>query len=87
MANILCVPPGCSEYPAGVREIDGVPIVDVVSTAVRTAEVLVSMKRAGVPWISRKRTYRQPSRERIARVEAEFPYHGGGSWHHGDPPP
>lgn len=82
MANILCVPPGCSEFPQGVKEVEGAPIVDVVSTAVRMAEVLVSMKRAGVPWISRKRTFRRPPQELIEKVAGQFPYHGGGSWHY-----
>jgi len=80
MANALCVTPGCDEYPQGVTEVDGVPILDVVSSSVRMAEVLVSMKRAGVPWISRKRTYNQPPEDVVRLVEAQFPYHGSGSW-------
>ena len=62
--------------------MDGVPIVDVVSTSVKMAEVLVSLKRAGIPWISRKKTYRQPPEETARAVEALFPYHGSGSWHY-----
>ena len=80
LANTLCVTPGCDEYPQGVTEVDGVPILDVVSTSVRMAEVLVSMKRAGIPWISRKQTYSRPPEEIVRIVEAQFPYHGSGSW-------
>ena len=82
LANILCVTPGCDEYPQGVKEVDDVPILDVVSTSVRMAEVLVSMKRAGIPWISRKRSFSQPPEEITKTVEAIFPYHGSGSWHY-----
>ena len=82
LANILCVTPGCDEYPQGVKEVDDVPILDVVSTSVRMAEVLVSMKRAGIPWISRKRSYSMPPEEITKTVEALFPYHGSGSWHY-----
>jgi len=80
LANILCVTPGCDEYPQGIKEVEGVPILDVVSTSVRMAEVLVSMKRAGLPWISRKRSYSMPPDEIAGTVEAQFPYHGSGSW-------
>ena len=62
--------------------MDGVPIVDVVSNSVKMAEVLVSLKRAGIPWISRKKTYFQPPEEIAKTVEALFPYHGSGSWHY-----
>jgi len=63
-----------------MKEVEGVPILDVVSTSVRMAEVLVSMKRAGLPWISRKRSYSKPPDEITGTVEAQFPYHGSGSW-------
>lgn len=82
LANILCVAPGCEEFPHGVTEVDGVPIFDVISAAVRMAEVLVSMKRAGIPWISRKRTFKQPSEDVVRAAAANFPYHGSGSWHY-----
>ena len=47
--------PGCEqEYPNGLKEIDGVPVINVAAYAVKFAETLAAMKKAGVPWISRK---------------------------------
>ena len=82
MANLLCVPQGCDEYPQGIKEVDGVPVLDVLSTAVRMAEVLVSMKKAGVPWISRHRTFGRPDQATLRDFMSDFPYHGSGSWHY-----
>ncbi|MFH1091428.1 MAG: hypothetical protein V1742_07650 [Pseudomonadota bacterium] len=82
LANLLCVTPGCDEYPQGLTEVDGVPILDVVSTSVRMAEVLVSMKRAGIPWISRHRTFGRPDEDTVNAAMSKFIYHGSGSWHY-----
>jgi len=82
LANTLCVAPGCSEYPQGLTEFDGVPILDLVSTSVRMAEVMISLKRAGLPWISRKRSLSRPPDEIVRLVEARFPYHGSGSFYY-----
>ncbi|MBW1645559.1 MAG: hypothetical protein JRJ56_04410 [Deltaproteobacteria bacterium] len=72
--------PGCSEdYPQGLFEVDGVPVVDVISTGVRLCEVLGSMRQAGIPWISRVATYSSPPANLLAAVETIFPYHGAGS--------
>lgn len=71
--------PGCEEkYPNGLYEVDGVPLVDVISTAVRMAEVLASMKNAGIPWISRAGAFNTPPEALIAETEEFFPYHGSG---------
>jgi hypothetical protein len=73
--------PGCEEeYPNGFTEVDGVPVVDVISSGVRLAEVLVSFKRAGLSWISRKGIYRRPEEEMSRNNLEDFPYHGSGSW-------
>ncbi|MBN2025961.1 MAG: hypothetical protein JW854_04305 [Actinobacteria bacterium] len=75
--------PGCEdEYPNGVTEIDGVPVVDVISAGVRLAEVLVSFKRAGLSWISRAADYRRPSAVEFENCNEDFPYSGSGSWHY-----
>jgi hypothetical protein len=47
----------------GLRLIDGVPIVDSVMAAVKFVEILVDMKNAEQPWISRKLLYHTPSRD------------------------
>jgi allantoin racemase len=81
-ADILI--PGCSlispamrltpgaeqDYPQGVTEIDGVPIADVLGDTITLAEALVSLKRAGSSWISRKLLYPQPTAEakRLAKA-------------------
>lgn len=75
--------PGCEdEYPDGFTEVDGVPIVDVISAGVRLAEVLVSFRRAGLSWISRIGGYRRPDEELFELNLEDFPYHGSGSWHY-----
>jgi hypothetical protein len=75
--------PGCEdEYPGGLTEVDGVPVVDVISAGVRIAEVLASFKKAGLSWISRSAGYRRPGVEMSELNLEDFPYHGSGSWHY-----
>lgn len=47
------------EYPHGVTDVDGVPIMDVLGVTVKLAEMLVTLKQAGSTWISRKGLYVQ----------------------------
>jgi hypothetical protein len=42
-------------------EVDGVPIVDVLACGIKMAETLVTLKKSGTSWISRKNMYAQPS--------------------------
>ena len=79
MGPTLSIAPGCEEYPKGYTEVEGVPIVDMISSAVRMAEVMVSFKEAGLPWISRAGRYKRPSEEFLKAIEEDFPYHGSGS--------
>ena len=75
--------PGCEdEYPNGLTEVDGVPVVDVISAGVRLAEVLVSFKQAGLSWISRAADYRRPGAKDFENCMEDFPYSGSGSWHY-----
>lgn len=63
--------PGAEEdYPDGVTEIDGVPVADILGDTITLAEALVSLKRAGSSWISRKLLYPRPTAEakRLARA-------------------
>ncbi len=79
MSPVVHMAPGCeTEYPNGLYEVDGIPVVDVMSTAVRMAEVLASMKAMGIPWISRACTFNTPPEELLAETESLFPYHGSG---------
>ena len=69
--------PGAEEdYPHGVTEIDGVPIADVLGDTITMAEALVSLKRAGSSWISRKLLYPRPTAE--AKQLAKVVTDGGG---------
>jgi allantoin racemase len=70
--------PGCPELPDGLSELDGVPIVDSVSAAVKLAEMLVEFKMAGIPWISRKGAYSQPAEEITAEAIRKMGYEFGG---------
>ena len=45
IAPCLRFAPGCqAEYPNGVTEVDGVPIVDIYGATIKTAETLVALK-------------------------------------------
>ena len=60
MSPALRLAPGAEkEYPDGVTEVDGVPIADVISDAIKLAETLASLKKAGSSWISRKCLFAQ----------------------------
>ena len=48
------------QYPNGVTEVDGVPIIDIEACAVKMVEAQVSLKKAGSSWVSRYRTFSQP---------------------------
>lgn len=62
MAAALRTAPGCEkEYPNGVTEVDGVPVMDVLGVTLKMTEMLVRLKKAGSPWISRKGIYRLPT--------------------------
>jgi len=55
LSPALRLAPGAeAEYPAGLTEIDGVPVMDVMGAALKMAETMVVLKKAGSPWISRK---------------------------------
>lgn len=63
MSPTMRLTPGAEDlYPGGLTSVDGVPVVDVLSVTVKTAETMVSLYRAGSGWISRKCLYAQPPR-------------------------
>lgn len=62
MAPALRVAPKCENiYPNGFTEVDGVPILDVLGVGIKYAEMMVDLKRAGSPWISRSGFYELPT--------------------------
>jgi allantoin racemase len=77
----LRLAPGAEEeYPNGLTEVDGVPVMDVFAAAIKMAETLVSLKKAGSSWISRKGLYAQatPRAREFGRMVLE--YDGPGFW-------
>ena len=80
---VLAVAPGCErDYPHGLREVDGVPVMNVSALTVKLAEVFVAMDKAGLPWISRKLYYASAEGDSQA-LEAGAPlleYQGPGFW-------
>jgi allantoin racemase len=60
MSPALRLAPGAEkEYPNGLTEVDGVPVMDVLGATVKMAETLVSLKQSGSSWISRKASIAQ----------------------------
>jgi Asp/Glu/hydantoin racemase len=50
-----------------IRQVEGVPIIDPMQTALKFAEMMVDFKAAGMPVISRKGIYLKASREEIEK--------------------
>lgn len=66
MAPALRVAPKCEdEYPNGLTEVDGAPIMDVLGVGLKYAEMMVDLKQAGSPWISRRGNYALPTQAMI----------------------
>jgi Asp/Glu/hydantoin racemase len=62
MSPAMRLAPGATEqYPNGLTEVDGVPIVDVMSCGIKMAETLAELKKSGSSWISRKNMYARPT--------------------------
>jgi allantoin racemase len=81
--SILGRAPGCrKDYPKGLTEIDGVPVVNVMAMTIKVAEAFVSFKKAGLPWISRKLYYNSAKNDKKALEEGAelLRYKGLGFW-------
>ncbi len=66
MSPALRLAPGATDrYPNGLVEVDGVPIVDVLSCGIKMLESMVAMKKSGSSWISRKNMYARPTPEAL----------------------
>jgi len=83
MDPALRLAPGCEkEYPNGLHEVDGVPIMNVIALSIKVAEAFASMKKAGLPWISRKLYYNSAEgNEKALRDGVRIlEYRGPGFW-------
>jgi allantoin racemase len=80
---VLLLAPGCQkEYPHGLREIDGVPVMNVTALTIKMAESFVALKKAGIPWISRKSYYASAKNDTsaLAAGASLLEYNGPGFW-------
>jgi Asp/Glu/hydantoin racemase len=66
MSPSLRLAPGAEkQYPNGVTEVDGAAVLDIMSCGIKMLESMVSLKRGGSSWISRKEMYAQPTPEAL----------------------
>ena len=66
MSPSLRLAPGAEkEYPNGLTEVDGAAVLDIMSCGIKMLELMVSLKRGGSSWISRKDMYAQPTPEAL----------------------
>lgn len=83
MDPALRLAPGCEkEYPNGLHEVDGVPIMNVIALSIKVAEAFAAMKKAGLPWISRKLYYNSAEGDEKALRDGAriLEYRGPGFW-------
>jgi allantoin racemase len=83
MCACLRMAPGAEkDYPDGLNYVDGVPVLDVVGATIKTIESMVTLKRAGSPWISRKGYFALSRENDQALKEAVevLEYKGEGFW-------
>ncbi len=74
MSPTMRLTPGAEAlYPGGLTEVDGVPVVDVLSVTLKMAESMASLYRAGSGWISRKLLFAQPPQyvKELSRIVTE----------------
>jgi Asp/Glu/hydantoin racemase len=81
LSPALRLAPGAEkEYPNGLTEVDGVPVADVMGETIKMAEAMVSLKRAGSCWISRKGLYAQATARAQEYGRLVLEDHGPGFW-------
>jgi len=79
-ASLRLAPGAEKEYPNGFTEVDGVPILDTLGAVIKMAEMLVELKQAGSPWISRKVYYARPTPQALEEAKMVVEYDGPGFW-------
>ena len=80
---VLVLAPSCAKnYPSGLREVDGVPLMNVTALTIKVAEGFVSLKNAGLPWISRKLYFASAKNDKKALKTGAplLKYSGPGFW-------
>ena len=83
MCPALRIAPGAEEeYPNGLTEVDGVPVMDALGITLKTAETLVSLRQAGSCWISRKAFFTRPTPKALELSQMVLKYEGPGFWHY-----
>jgi allantoin racemase len=81
LSPALRLAPGAEkEYPDGLTEVDGVPVVDVMGETLKMAELLVTLKRAGSSWISRKGLYARATDQALESGRMVLEDDGLGYW-------
>ncbi|MEW6442820.1 MAG: aspartate/glutamate racemase family protein [bacterium] len=55
-----------------IHEVDGVPLIDPCIASVKYAELFGSLKKAKLPWISRKSMYKMPPRDVADKYFSQF---------------
>ncbi len=72
--------PGCEDLPDGLREVDGVPVLNCIGAGIKMTELIVALKQGGSPWISRRGLFARPDLSLMANARSKFPYLGSGVW-------
>jgi Asp/Glu/hydantoin racemase len=81
LSPALRLAPGAEKkYPDGLTEVDGVPVVDVMGETLKMAELLVSLKKAGSCWISRKGLYARATDQALECGRMVLEDDGPGYW-------
>jgi len=57
---------------SGLHEIDGVPVIDTISVAVKTAEMMVKLKNLTGTFVSRRLTFARPPDEILEQVCRDY---------------
>ena len=57
---------------SGVNEVEGAPVLDVVSIVIKFAEFMDEMLKAGLPIISRRGQYQGPDKKLVGEIRAIF---------------
>jgi allantoin racemase len=68
---------GCWAWPPvltanNIFEVDGIPLIDPCIASVKYAELFASLKKANVPWISRKSMYKTPPKDVADKYFSQF---------------
>jgi allantoin racemase len=57
---------------SGVKEVEGVPVLDVVSVVIKFAEFMSEMSKAGLPIVSRRGLYQGPDQNLVDEMRVIF---------------